>query len=129
MQTVTGNYINSNLIEILFKKGEKYYTSMNDEVHELVNILPDTFKHLVFIPGSKLVETIETADADKVITINKLIKHFEKEKDVTYFINIRNIALFEKLKENVVHIWTIHDNYLFEILPENINKFESRLVY
>lgn len=129
MQTVAGSYINSNIIELLFKKDEKYYTSMNDEIHELANILPDTFKHLVFIPGNKLVQTIETADADKVLTLDGSIKYLEREKDVTYFINIKNIALFEKLKENVVHIWTIHDNYLFEILPENMNKFESRLVY
>ena len=129
MQTIKGNYINSLNAELIFKKGDKHFTIVNEEIHELVNIVPDTFKYIVFIPGSRLIETIESADADKTIVIDKEIKYFEKEKDVTYFININKIVLLEKLKENTVSIVTNSENYLFEILPENINKLEGRLLY
>lgn len=129
MQTSNGLYVNSCNIELMFKKDDKYYTYLNGEIHELANVPQDTFGYLVFIPGSRLIETIESADSDKSLVIDKETRYFEKEIAVVYFINHNKINVIEKLKENTVSISTEQDNYLFEILPENISRFESRLVF
>ena len=132
MQTKNGNYINSLNIEVIIKKDDKYYAVLDLEKEELIeisNVIPEVFGYVIFVPGIKLNETINTGDADKSIVINSEMKHFEKEKDVSYFINVNKIVKFEKLKDSFCIITTHDHYYYFEILSENIHRFENKLPY
>ena len=132
MQTKNGNYINSLNIEVIIKKDDKYYAMLdlgNEELIEISNVIQDVFGYIVFVPGTKLNETIDTTDADKSIVINKELKYFEKEKDVSYFINVNKIVRFEKFKDSFCIISTNDHYYYFEILAENLHRFENKLPY
>jgi hypothetical protein len=129
MQTKSGIYINSINLESLIEIDNEFFTEIEDTLQVIKDIPQDILNtQFIFVPGKRLMKTILT-DYDLNIKIGSENVNFEIVKDTKFYINSTNIILIEKLDKNVIKIITKEEVYYFEIVSENLLRFESKLPY
>lgn len=74
------------------------------------------------VPGNRIIKTIPE-QSEISLKINEEILHFEFEKNVKYYLNLKNVIRIQMFPNNIWKIQMVEDTYWFVAIPANFKTY------